>query len=529
MVRRMRSGLLLLVSAVPAFANESYPAPRFTDPRRVAKLESAFSAIDKIFREYANSRHIPGLSWGVVIDGRVAHIGSSGVRDRKSNAPVTAATVFRIASMTKSFTALAILKLRDESKLTLEDPVSKWIPEFARMELPTRDSGPIRIRHLMTHGTGFPEDNPWGDQQLGKSDADLTAWLKQGIPFSSVPDTQFEYSNYGFALLGRIVTGAAGMPYEAYLQTEILTPLKMTASTLEAAKVAPASAAVGYRRTPTGSYLEEPSLPHGAFGAMGGLLTSANDLGRYVAFQLSAWPPRDDAETGPVLRNSVREMNHIWRVSALAVSRPGGTLKAELRGYGFGLRVGADCRFDHISNHSGGLPGFGSHMAWLPEYGVGMFAMANLTYVGPAQPVSDAWNALLNTGGLRKRELPASPLLTRMRDAIAKLWTSWNDKDANEIAAMNLFLDEPTEQRREQIEKLKAEVGSCSSAGPVVPENWLRGQFNMSCSNGNIGVFFSLAPTQPPRIQHLSFQRIPTTSARLTAPTSSIPAVTCSE
>src|SRR5207247_8151939 len=99
-----------------------------------------------------------------------------------SNAPVAAGTVFRIASMTKSFTALAILKLRDEGKLSLEDPVSKWLPEFARMELPTHDTAPLRIRQLLSHSAGFPEDNPWGDQQLSASEADLTRWLGLGIP-----------------------------------------------------------------------------------------------------------------------------------------------------------------------------------------------------------------------------------------------------------------------------------------------------------------------------------------------------------
>jgi CubicO group peptidase (beta-lactamase class C family) len=138
----------------------------------------------------------------VVIDGRLAHVQAAGVRDRASNAPVTATTVFRIASMTKSFTTLAILKLRDEGKLSLEDPVSKWIPEFARMELPTRDTAPLRIRQLLSHSAGFPEDNPWGDQQLNASESDMTRWLARGIPFSTPPDTSYEYSNYAFGLLG---------------------------------------------------------------------------------------------------------------------------------------------------------------------------------------------------------------------------------------------------------------------------------------------------------------------------------------
>ena len=199
-------------AAAALLASDAYPPPRFTDPERVQKLESALPQVDQIFRRFAADRKIPGMVWGVVIDGRLAHVESTGVRDRTSNEPVTAGTVFRIASMTKSFTSLAILKLRDEGKLSLEDPVSKWIPEFARMELPTRDTAPLRIRHLLSHSSGFPEDNPWGDQQLSASDADVTRWLGRGIPFSTPPGTRYEYSNYAFGLLGRVVTRAAQMP-----------------------------------------------------------------------------------------------------------------------------------------------------------------------------------------------------------------------------------------------------------------------------------------------------------------------------
>jgi CubicO group peptidase (beta-lactamase class C family) len=519
----------ILAALWPLWASESYPAPVFTDPQRISKLESAFPEVDRVFRDYAKSRNIPGMVWGIIIDGRLAHAVSAGVRDRSSGAAVSSDTVFRIASMTKSFTSLAILKLRDEGKLSLEDPVSKWIPEFARMEMPTRDSESIRIRHLLTHETGFPEDNPWGDQQLGVAEDELTAWLKRGIPFSTPPGTRYEYSNYGFGLLGRIVAKAANQPYDEYLQTQILNPLRLTATTLKPASVPPDQRAVGYRRQPDGSYLEEPPLPHGAFGAMGGLLTSAEDLGRYVAFQVSAWPARDDPDRGPVRRSSVREMNRLWRTSSLSVNNQAGKPRGSVNGYGYGLRVTSDCRFEHIVGHGGGLPGFGSYMAWLPEYGVGMFAMANLTYTGPAQAIDQAWDVLLKTGGLRERELPVAPALARARDRIVKLWKSWDPAEAKEIAAVNLFLDEPVKQRQQQIQKLKGEVGECSTAGPVVPENWLRGQFTMTCEKGSVGVFFALSPTQPPKVQYLSFQRSTGSPKRLSAPTSPPVGSSCPE
>src|SRR5512139_410314 len=135
-----KTAVLLLLLSTTVGASDRYPPPRFTDPDRVAKLQSAMPEIDRLFRAYAADRKLPGLIWGVVIDGQVAHIGTFGVRDRASQAPVTSDTAFRIASMTKSFTALAVLKLRDEGKLSLDDPASKWIPELARLDFPTGDT-----------------------------------------------------------------------------------------------------------------------------------------------------------------------------------------------------------------------------------------------------------------------------------------------------------------------------------------------------------------------------------------------------
>lgn len=521
--------LLGLLAAATLLANDANPPARFTDPRRAEKLQSAMPEVDRIFRDFAAARKIPGLVWGVVIDGRLAHFGATGVQSRETGAAPTADTVFRIASMTKSFTALAILKLRDEGKLSLEDPVGKWIPEFNRMPLPTRDSAPLRIRHLLSHSGGLPEDNPWGDQQLGVSDAQLDQWLRAGIPFSTPPGSRFEYSNYGFGLLGRIVTKASGRPYEQYVTSEILQKLGMSASTLESARVPAARRAVGYRLKPDGTYAEEPPLPHGAFGAMGGLLTSANDLAGYVAFHLSAWPPRDEPESGPVRRSSVREMSQPWTSNMLVASQAGGRVRASQTSYGFGLSVITDCRFGQSIGHGGGLPGYGSYMQWLPEYGVGIFAMATLTYAGPARPIGQAFEALDATGGLQRREAPPSPALAAMQPRLWELWQHWDDAKAKQIAAMNLFLDAPIPQRRAQIDAVKAAAGACSAAGPVMPENWLRGQFNLTCANGPVGVFFTLAPTQPPLIQHLEFRKLAAPGERMVAPTGPPAGANCTQ
>ena len=506
---RLRLVLPAVLLSLAALSNaEPQPQPRFADPARRAKLKAALPRLRPVFERWRESRGVPGLVYGIVIDGELTQVECMGVRDRSAGDPVTPDTLFRIASMTKSFTALAVLKLRDEGKLSLEDPVSRFIPEIGDWKYPTRDTAPLRVRDLLSHSAGFPEDNPWGDRQLDASDETLTKWLRAGVPFSTPPATAYEYSNYGFALAGRVVAKASGMPYDEYIGRNILEPLGMRASTLEPGSAPRERRATGYRKTGD-VYSEEPSLNHGAFGAMGGMVTSARDLARYVAFHLSAWPPRDDADPGPVRRSSAREMQKVWRASSLSVSdASSGGVKAGAGGYGFGLNISRDCRFGHIVGHGGGLPGFGSYMMWLPEYGVGMFGMANLTYSSPMPAMNEAFDALLSTGALKPREWPASDALVSMRKAIARLWRHWDDAGAAKIAAGNLFLDSPAAARRDAIAALKARTGECGTIGELRPENWLRGTFRMSCEHGEVDVNFTLAPTAPPTLQYLQFTRV---------------------
>jgi hypothetical protein len=134
---------------------------------------------------------------------------------------------------------------------------------------------------------------------------------------------------------------------------------------------------------------------------------------------------------------------------------------------------------------------------------------------------------MLDTAGWRKRESPPTTLQTEMRDRILNLWNHWDDAEAKQIVAVNFFLDAPSAQRQAEIRALKNEVGECTGAGPVIPENWMRGQFNLACAEGNVGVFFTLAPTQPPAVQHLSFQKLASPAVRLGVPTGAPAGVSC--
>jgi CubicO group peptidase (beta-lactamase class C family) len=501
-----------LVWAQPPARAGSAPPAQFTDPDRVAKLSSSFGEIDRLFREYAEREHIPGAVWGIVIDGHLAHVGVTGYRDVASKSPVDSGTVFRIASMTKSFTALSILKLRDEGKLSLDDPAEKWVPELAGLTYPTTDSPRLTIRHLMSHATGFPEDNPWGDQQLAVTDEQMSQMMRAGIPFSNAPGVAYEYSNYGFAILGRIVTKASGMPYRRYVAENILRPLGMTSTTLEPRSVPAARLAQGYRWEDE-QWKLEPQLPDGAFGSMGGMLTSTRDLGVYVGMFLGAWPPRDGAETGPVKRSSLREMQQIQRPRPAGVGRSAnGALQLSSGGYAYGLGVSGDCNFAHIVAHSGGLPGFGSLMRWLPEYGVGIIAFGNRTYTNWAGVTTEALGVMQRTGGLVPRAPQPSAVLTSRREAVSRLVMQWDDKLADSLAAVNLFLDRSRDRRKAELEKFQSEVGSCrAGTGFDVVENALRGQWTMPCDRGALRVSITLAPTMPPTVQFFEVSRAPST------------------
>ncbi len=505
---RLPAALLLALAPVLIQAQTPSPAPRpdFADATRRQKLAGAFDGIRASMADEARRIGAPGLAWGIIIDGELAATGAVGLAEVEGKRDASPDSVFRIASMSKSFTALAILKLRDEGRLSLDDAVTKHIPEFAGVKLPTSDAPAITVRHLLTHSEGFPEDNPWGDRQLGIPEQTMSDWLKKGLPFSTSPGTAFEYSNYGFALLGRIVGNVSGVPYADYIRSQILTPLRMTSTYWDTKDVPADRLANGYRKTGD-TWVKETPLPHGAFGAMGGLYTSAEDLARYVAFMLSAWPPRDGAETGPVRRSSVREMQQGQRHAGLAVFRqqPDAPLTVRTTAYAFGLGFTQDCRFRMTVAHGGGLPGFGSNMMWLPEYGVGAIVLANVTYANAGSVARGMLDKLAATGGLQPRRLPASSPLLSTRATLTSLVNSWNDAAFETAAADNLLLDRPLSERRAEVEKLHAALGTCAPDGDIEAENWLRGSFRLTCDRGWLTTTFTLAPTMPPRIQYLSF------------------------
>jgi CubicO group peptidase (beta-lactamase class C family) len=490
----------------------SLSPPQFVDAQeRAGKIGAALPEMERLLDDQFASRKPPGMVIALVVDGEVRWSKGWGEREVLRHETPDLDTVFRVASLTKSFTAMAVLQLRDAGKLSLDDPAEKHLPELRQLRYPTRDSPRITVRQLLSHSAGFPEDNPWGDLQLGMSSEDFQRLLAQGIPFSHAPGTSYEYSNTGFALLGRLVERVSGERLQEYVSRHLLRPLGMNATVWRRQDVPPGRLALGYgRRTalpgldPAGTLREEPQLADGVYAAMGGLYTSMRDLARYAGFQLDAWPPRDDAENGPLSRASRREMQQAARHVALLQVR-GDPLRARATGYGYGLGAHESCDFDQIVSHTGGLPGFGAILAMLPERGVAFVGATNLTYTAP-----DVWPAALlldGKGAIPERAIrPAAELETAQR-AAASLLQKWDRSLAEARFDRTYWYYESLDELEAHFVDLRARLGSCRSRS-LEPENALRGTQKLQCDKGELDVFVTLTPEVPPLIQHLDLKPI---------------------
>ena len=503
-MRKNILAVLLLAFAIPAAAQTPAPPPSSL----AGRIERTGPSLDRFFERYRSEQHIPGMAWGIVADGRLAYVQTFGSRTLDPHAIVTPDSLFRIASMSKAFTALAILKLRDDGRLRLDALAEEYVPEMRGWRYPTSDSPRIRVRDLLSHVGGFVTDDPWGDRQQVLTDAEFTAILRAGVPFSRAPQTQFEYSNLGYAILGRIISNASGRRYQDYIRDEIMRPLGMESSGYDIFASPQDRRAIGWRWE-NDAFAREPDMRDGAFGAMGGVQTSARDYARWAAFLLSAWPARDGPETGPVRRSTVRELAQ--GLNFVTVSRrPGDPQSCPQAGaYGMGFRIAQDCDLGLTLAHGGGYPGYGSYLLLLPERGIAIFAFANRTYAGPSPPVWSAAVELHRAGLLPLRAQPVSDALALLYDVAREIWQRGTPGGAQSRLAMNFLMDRSAENWARELARLRTQVGDCRTDAPITATGALSGQFQWACQRGRLNGQLLLAPTNPPTIQALRLSPVP--------------------
>jgi serine-type D-Ala-D-Ala carboxypeptidase/endopeptidase len=476
-----------------------------------------FAVADELAEAFQRGGGQPGIAYGIVAGGRLVHGGGAGERWVGGLTP-GATTVFRIASMTKSFTAAAVLALRDDGRLALDDPAAAYLPELRGLRPPSADSPLVSIRHLLTMTAGFPTDDPWGDRQQGLPLDSFGQLLAGGVSFAWVPGTRFEYSNLGYAILGRVISAVAGMSYPDFIDERLLRPLGMTRTGFDAAQFDAMDLARGYRRGPE-RWEELVPDGNGAFAPMGGVFSCVADLARWVSGFAGAFPPGEPAAGGPhpLARATRREMQLPQAMLAppAADRLPGDPASGGPLGYGFGLFVESHPG-GRVVGHSGGYPGFGSSMRWHPATGLGVVVLANSTYAAAPVLAARMLDAVLRQHASAPAAASGPPALAGVgapggpwpatlaaQREVTRLLGGWTDAQADRLFSPNVAQDEPFPERRHKIGLVRARAGPLAVAAdrpaefdsPAHCRWWLAGE------RAVVQAEIRLTPEREPRVQ----------------------------
>jgi CubicO group peptidase (beta-lactamase class C family) len=372
LARPLVTVLLGLLAAPPAWAK----------PPRTPPLAALDAYVGRAMREFG----VPGMAVAVVKDGEVLLARGYGVRRAGEPAAVDADTLFGIASNTKAFTCAALSILVEEGRLGWDDPVTKHLPAF-QMHDPwvTRE---LAVRDLVTHRTG-----------LGLGEGDLMWWppttftraeIVRGMrwlkPASSLR-SRYAYNNVAFIAAGEVVTAASGTTWDAFVQERILRPVGMSRTTSSL------SAAEANRAAPHLEVKDEavPTAPmdFANAGAAAGLQSSASDMARWLAMLVECGRG-EEAPAGRTCVLKPASIRQLWSAQTVqATPDPPPGLEATRAGFaayglGFGLR---DYRGRKVVSHTGGLPGYVSQVALVPEDRLGLVVLTNQEQTGAFEAV----------------------------------------------------------------------------------------------------------------------------------------------
>ena len=430
----------------------------------------------------------PTVSWGVVRGGEL--VGHNGAPN----------TVYRIASMTKSFTTAAVLGLRDEGVLALDVPVAEYAPELGPVVGPP-GSAAITLRHLLSMTSGLATDDAWADRHLDIDQASIDRVYAAGPTFAHRPGSAYEYSNLGFAMIGRVVRRVTGRPVQEHVEERLLRPLGLSRTTWvqpDHDDWARPHRVVDGVSVPEGT----PLLGDGEMSPMGGLWSCVTDLARWVSWFDDAVTRPDATDwvgLSPASRREMQRVNTYIGTTTVA----GRTSPA---GYGFGLNLRDDHELGTVVAHAGGLPGYGSNMRWIGGTGTGAIALANATYA-PMSVLTLRMLLLLHEHDeVPQRTSARTEVLDARCRALIALLNAWDDDTARALFADNMEPDDPFPRRAAAAAALlerhgPLEVVAVHASSATLGTVEVRGQ------HAPFRIMVELAPLAGAPVQHYSLRR----------------------
>lgn len=328
--------------------------------------DEALTAFSRQLRADVAADDVGGIVAGVMVDGDLVWAQAFGWADRDARTPMSTASISRTGSISKSVTAVLMMRLLDEGVIGLDEPVERYLPAFASVKDRRVDAEPVTFRHLASHTAGLIREPQWPDAVVGP----IELWDKrivESLPltaYDTVPGARYQYSNIGFGTLGLALAKAAGRPFMEMVRTEVLEPLGMTGSefVVAGAKLE-ARLAAGYVIGQDGSIDGgQPAREHAGRGYKvpnGGVYSTVADLGRFMG-AMSGVP-------------GLRILSEESRQEALSIQTP----ENPNRGYGLGFSVQIDEQGRKIASHGGSVAGYTAHMAFDPKARIGVVLLRN--------------------------------------------------------------------------------------------------------------------------------------------------------
>ncbi len=350
---------------------------------------------------------LPGAAVAVAKDGQPVYVKGFGFRDAEAHLPITGDTVFGIGSITKSFTAVALMQLVEEGKLSVEDPVREYLPDFRAGK--TGDASGIKLHHFLTHTAGFPPlptlfaamarsmkvdphvmESPMGEriralEPMETMDQMLSFIAGLDIEMHGPPGQYFSYFNDGWAILGAIVAKVSGRKYEDVIEERVLRPLGMNHSTFSVEMLGTfTDVATVYDRKKVADEQQVVRAPvwweSNVMAPAGFLKSTVLDLLKYLEIYRTRG-------TGGGIR--ILSENSIDRMTSLHTRAQDGSY------YGYGLSLHPNYHGVSLVEHGGGIKGVSAHISCAPEKGITVAVLTNLSGV-PSQEISlGAMNVML--------------------------------------------------------------------------------------------------------------------------------------
>lgn len=346
--------------------------------------EANFAAIDAFVANRMNGLGIPGMALGIVQGDRIVHLRGFGIAD-ETGRPVTAQTPFRIGSITKSFTALAIMQLAEAGKVDLDAPVRRYLPWFRVADEAT--SGNITVRHLLNQTSGL--STLAGNAYWGSQDGlEATVRSLRTVELSQPVGAGFQYSNVNYSIIGLVVEAAGGQPYADYIAQHIFAPLAMRHSFTATAPSLAAGLTMGHLYS-IGRMVADIGVEPPAYLPAGFVSASVEDMSRYAVAQLNG---------GRYGNATVLSAKGIAQLHHPAI--PVGEIHAGLKNtyYGMGWVIGPINATPAIW-HNGDTGRYHAMMIMVPERGIGIILLANasgLEYLVAVDDIAKGVLSLLN-------------------------------------------------------------------------------------------------------------------------------------